>query len=190
MTVIAFLNKKGGSGKSTAVVGLGLYWAIQEDKKVGILDMEVEGLAASVIDLVDHPNLSLWEPGEVYDYMLIDTEGGIAADELADVTAHADHLVIPMKPSPADVAKVMQTVDLIQSNGQAPPKNTRLLFSQVRVTESAWKERRGYTKDIPVKPLKAYIRLRSVYPKMLVRGWKALSRPAVEELKTLASELC
>ena len=51
MTVIAFLNKKGGSGKSTAVIGLGLYWAIREGKKVGVLDMEVEGLAASVIDL-------------------------------------------------------------------------------------------------------------------------------------------
>ena len=189
MTVIAFLNKKGGSGKSTAVIGLGLYWAIREGKKVGVLDMEVEGLAASVIDLVDHPNLSLWEPGGAYDYMLIDTEGGIASDELADVTAHADHLIIPMKPSPADVAKVMQTLDLLHSNGQALPKNTRLLFSQVRVIENAWKERGAYTRDIPVKPLKAYIRLRSVYPKMLVRGWKALSRPAVEELETLAAEL-
>ena len=188
MTVIAFLNKKGGSGKSTAVVGLGLYWAIQEGKKVGVLDMEVDGLAASVVDLVDHPNLSIWEPGGTYDYMLIDTEGGIAPDEQAEVTAHTDHLIIPMRPSPADVAKVMQTVDLLQGNGQAPPKNTRLLFSQVRVTESAWKEREAYIKDIPVKPLKAYIRLRAVYPRMLVSGWGALSRPAVEELEILASE--
>ena len=92
--------------------------------------------------------------------MLIDTEGGIASDELAEVTAHADHLIIPMKPSPADVAKVMQTLDLLQSNGQAMPTSTRLLFSQVRVIENAWKERGAYTRDIPVKPLKAYIRLR------------------------------
>ncbi len=99
MKVIAFLNKKGGSGKSTAVIGLGLFWAIREGKKVGVLDMEVEGLAAGVIDLVDHPNLSLWEPGGAYDYMLIDPSdawgfrSGRCSQIMQNLARHGDTVV-------------------------------------------------------------------------------------------------
>ncbi len=186
MKVIAFLNKKGGCGKSTLICALGTYWAERKGKHVAVQDMEVGGLSGSFVKHIDHPNLSLYEPGQDYDYVLIDTEGNLSNEELAQIEEYADQVIIPIKLTAADIKKLYET-----SQQLSAPKKARVLINLVRTNTTAWRDREHSLKAIPLKQLKSFVKLRSAYEYLLVDGWPAIAhdRKAFTELETLAGEL-
>lgn len=186
MKVIAFLNKKGGCGKSTLVCALGTYWADRAGKRVAVQDMEVEGLSASFVTNLAHPNLTLYENGVEYDYVLIDTEGNLSDAELQQVEGIAQQIVIPIKLTAADIAKVHTTAGHLTDS-----KKARLLVNMYRENTTAWRDREHSLKNIPLKRLKGSVRLRSAYEYLLIQGWSAIAndRKALDELEALAWEL-
>lgn len=184
MTVYSFVNKKGGCGKSTLVCALSLYWAERAGKRVAVQDMEIDGGSSRFVAYIDHPNLTLYRPGETYDFVLIDTQGGADRDELAQVEALSDRVLIPLLLAPLDIAKAYETSQLLSD-----PANARLLINQVRTNTTAWKSRKDTLKAIPVKPLNHHVTRRTAYANLLIDGWGALNRPALDELEQLAWEL-
>ena len=186
MKVIALLNKKGGCGKSTIACALGAYWAERAGKQVAIQDMEVNGISSSFVRHIGHPNLSVYESGRDYDYVLIDTEGNISTRELATVESYADQVVIPLKLTAADLKKVYETEQILSA-----PQKANILFTMVRTNTNAWRDRERSLEAISIEPLKSIIGLRSAYEYMLLDGWGAISndRKALEELEALAWEV-
>ena len=184
MTIIAFVNKKGGSGKTTLTCALGMYLAERAGKRVAIQDMEVNGGSSSFVEHAEHPNLVLYENGREYDYVIIDTQGSSDADELQEVEAFADFVIVPFRFTPLEIAKVQETEALLKH-----PEKARLLFTRVSVNTSAWRDHESYLSAFTLKPLKSYIRQLTAYEYFLVDGWKALGRDAIEELEALAWEV-
>lgn len=184
MRVISFVNKKGGCGKSTLVCALGLYWAERAGKRVAVQDMEVNGGSGSFVEYADHPRLSLYSPGEEYDYVLIDTQGGASKQELAQVEDFSDIIVVPLLLAPLDIAKAHETAGAL-----GDPKKARLLVNQVRANTTAWRDREEVISGIPLQPLRSHVTRRTAYANLLIDGWSALNRDALDELEQLAWEL-
>ena len=184
MRVISFINKKGGCGKSTLVCALGLYWAERARKRVAVQDMEVNGGSGSFVAYANQPGLTLYEPGERYDYVLIDTQGGAPQDELAEVESFSDRVVVPLLLAPLDIAKAHETAALLSEPGKA-----RVLLNQVRVNTTAWRDREEVLSTLPIGALKTHVTRRTAYANLLIDGWSALNRDALDELEHLAWEL-
>lgn len=186
MKVIAFISKKGGCGKSTTVSALGLYLAEAGGKRVAVQDMEINGLSSTFVRKTQHPLLTLYEDGEEYDYVLIDTEGNIDTPEMAEVERLADLIVIPTALTPPDIMKAYETEQLLSDHSK-----TRLLQVSVRTNTNAWRDRRHSFDAFKSKRLKTAIRQRTAYQYFLTDGWGGLKRDrgAMKELKSLAKEL-
>lgn len=184
MRVLSFVNKKGGCGKSTLVCALGLYWAERAQKRVAVQDMEVNGGSGSFVDYVGHPNLSLYEEGQEYNYVLIDTQGGITNAELKQVEAFSDSVIVPVLLAPLDIAKAVETTELLHQ-----PEKGRLLINQVRTNTTAWRDREAAMQVIPLPLLDSYITRRTAYANLLIDGWSALNRESLDELERLAWEV-
>ena len=184
MRVISFVNKKGGCGKSTLVAALSLYWAERANKRVAVQDMEVDGGSSSFVEHVEHPNLSLYESGESYDYVLIDTQGGLMDEELKQVEAFSDLVIVPVLLAPLDIAKAYETAERLHE-----PEKARVLINQVRHNTTAWRDRESALAAIPLQPLDGHITRRTAYANLLLDGWGALNRDALDELERIAWEV-
>ena len=184
MRVLSFVNKKGGCGKSTLVCALGLYWAERAQKRVAVQDMEINGGSGSFVEYAEHPNLSLYEEGGDYDFVLIDTQGGVTDSELKQVEDFSDRVIIPLLLAPLDIAKAVETAELLHE-----PEKARLLVNHVRHNTTAWRDRESVLEAIPVPVLGSHITRRTAYANLLIDGWSALNREALDELERLAWEV-
>ena len=184
MTVIAFVHSKGGTGKSTLVCNLTLFLAHHENKRVAILDIDPQESSEAFAIHINHPNIAIWDSDASYDYVLVDTPGGITDEELGNVAAQADHILIPFTLSPFEVDSTNALIERIDKLDK-----THLLLNKVRVSTSVWKNRRRTLSTFPVKALKAIFRLREAYNSAITEGWNDLTPDAVKELKALTKEI-
>jgi len=184
MKIITFVNRKGGCGKSSLSCLLALYWAQRKGKQVAIKDYDPQGSSQAFVDLINNPNIIPYQGSEDFDFLLIDTPGGIKQRDLNELVQLSDRIIIPLCLSPTDIRSSAETAKLI-----ANPQKTRLLFNQVDTRTSAFKDRASYAKAIGLQPLKSYLSKRIGFTYALIDGWGALSRKCVEELEQLAKEI-
>lgn len=184
MKVISFVNRKGGCGKSSVICLLALHWAEREGKRVGISDLDPQGSSGAFARHIGHPHIEVYEDAEAYDYVLIDTPGGIEKGDLRTVVEVSDLVVIPLSLSPTDIRSSAETVELVGA-----PDKTRLLFNQVNVRTNAFKGREETAQAIGLEPLESYLGHRVAYSYALVDGWRALRSKSIAELKQLAEEI-
>ena len=127
MTVISFVSQKGGVGKSTLVVCLGVA-AWQVGKKVLFLDAEPQGTAASWDESREETNPELVEvrageiqhgveAGKGFDFVFIDTPAR-AEPVNAEAARASDFCIIPCQPSMADRRAAKPTVDALSALGK------------------------------------------------------------------------
>ena len=183
MKIITFISRKGGVGKSSLTCLLALYWA-KKGKKTAIKDYDAQGSSQAFVDLMADPNIATYTGGEDFDYLLIDTPGGINRKDLSEFVELSDLVIVPLCLSPTDIRASTETATLITEPGKA-----RLLFNQVNSQTSAFKDKADYAKAIGLKPLKNYLSKRVGYSYALIDGWSALNRKCVDELDTLAKEI-
>jgi chromosome partitioning protein len=184
MKIITFVNRKGGVGKSSLSCLLALYWAGRKDKTVAIKDYDPQGSSQAFVGLMENPNISTYTGGEDFDFLLIDTPGGIKQKDLNELVELSDHVIIPLCLSPTDIRSSTETAKLISN-----PNKARLLFNQVNSQTSAFKDRDSYAKAIGLKPLKSFLSKRVGFSYALIDGWSALNKRCVEELEQLAKEI-
>ena len=186
MKVITFVNRKGGTGKSSLTCLLALHWA-RKNKQVAVKDYDSQGSSQAFVDLIANPNIATYTThngGEDFDFLLIDTPGGIRQRDLNELVELSDKVIIPLCLSPTDIRSSTETAKLIDN-----PQKTRLLFNQVDTRTSAFKDRTSYAKAIGLKPLKNYLSKRVGFSYALIDGWSALNRKCIDELEQLAKEI-
>ena len=123
--VIAVLNQKGGSGKTTIAINLAHALQLQK-KKVLIVDADPQGTARDwsesrttgicpVVGL-DRESLARDLPAitESYDWVVIDGPPQLAGISAAAVKV-ADAVLIPVQPSPYDIWSCADLVDILDA---------------------------------------------------------------------------
>ncbi len=139
-TVIAVLNSKGGSGKST--VSTNLAGALQLDgHSVIIADSDPQGTArdwrrvqdddSSLPGVVgiDRPTLEkdTREIAHAFDFIVIDGAAKLQ-DMIVSAIKAADVVLIPVQPSAADIWAVSEMIDVIQTRQQITDGRPRACF--------------------------------------------------------------
>lgn len=184
MKIISFVNRKGGCGKSSLICLLSLYWAERKEKRVAVRDLDRQGSSKAFVRLMNHPCIALYERGKDADYLLVDTPGGVRKKDLTELVEISDLIVIPLSLSPTDFRSSAETAQLISA-----PEKSRLLFNQVNVQTSAFKERESFATAIGLKSLDSYLSKRIAFTYALAEGWKVMNPKATAELEQLAKEV-
>src|SRR5574340_852951 len=124
--VVAIAQQKGGAGKTTIAVQLGVAWAAQ-GFRVAMLDVDPQGSLSTWFDMrnggVTQNPLSAsrvqgWKlSGEIdrlkghYDVLIVDTPPHAETDARVAVRA-ASLILVPLQPSPLDLWATRATLEL------------------------------------------------------------------------------
>ena len=161
--VVAVASQKGGCGKTTLTVHLGVH-AMLQGKRVLIVDTDPQQSASKWYDRREgeEPMLVTASLGQLKDiveaakeegieYVLVDTppHAGVQIDQ---ATRLADFVVIPTRPTPFDLDAVPATVEIVQAHKR--PAGFVLTSTPPRspITEEARAVLMDDYPDIPVCP--------------------------------------
>ncbi|MBD2564732.1 MULTISPECIES: ParA family partition ATPase [Nostoc] len=203
-TVIAVLNQKGGSGKTT--IATNLAHALKRDGyTVLLIDSDPQGSArdwneasgGNIIPVVglDRETLAkdLQAISQGYDWIVIDGAPQIAKLSAAAVKA-ADLVLIPVQPSPYDIWACADLVDIIAARREVTngkPKAAFVISRAIKNTKLSGEINQALS-DYGLPVLKAGTTQRVVYPTTAAEGLTVFSNPstdAAREINTLKKEV-
>jgi chromosome partitioning protein len=204
MKVIAVLNQKGGSGKTTIATHLAR--ALQlSGEDVLLVDSDPQGSArdwAAVRDDqpltvvgIDRPTIERDLKNIARkDYVVIDGAPQ-AADLAVSAIKAADFVLIPVQPSPYDIWATADLVDLVKQRIEITDGKLQAAFvvsraiKGTRIGQEVTEALKGY--DLPV--LQSRITQRIIYPGTAAAGITVLDEQsdsaASIEIRTLCSEV-
>jgi chromosome partitioning protein len=182
MKKITICNGKGGSGKTTAAILLGL--ALTEaGHKAQVVDTDPQNTASRWIA---DGGLSL-DGDEGSATVLVDTPPRLADPNLKKAIQDSDTVLVVSSPSPADLFTSQDTARLIAS--LKATKKARLLFNQVQEGTILSRGLDETAQRIGLLPLKSYLSRRQCYQHAVLLGWGALPARAKEEVLKVALEV-
>lgn len=142
MKVIAVLNQKGGSGKTTIAIHLAKCLE-QQRFKVALIDSDPQGSARDWAAVQDNQSLKVVgmdRPTINRDIKLLTGQDIIiidgapqAADLAASAIKSADLIIIPVQPSPFDIWATADLVDLVKQRIEITEGKTKAYFVISRV---------------------------------------------------------
>lgn len=203
-TVIAVLNQKGGSGKTT--IATNLAHALQRDEyKVLLVDSDPQGSTrdwneangGSIIPVVglDRETLAkdLQAISHGYDWIVIDGAPQIAKLSAAAVKT-ADLVLIPVQPSPYDIWACADLVDIIAARREVTegkPKAVFVISRAIKNTKLST-EITNALEDYNLPVLKVGTTQRVAYPTTAAEGLTVFNDPssdAAKEINSLKKEV-
>lgn len=204
MPVIAILNQKGGSGKTTIAVNLAHALYLQGGK-VLLVDSDPQGSArdwneaneGSILPVVGLDRETLPKDLQAirsgYDWIIIDGAPQIARMSAAAVKA-ADVVIIPCQPSPYDVWAAADLVDIVKArqdvtNGD--PKAAFVVSRRIQGTKLGREVEEALNEyNLPV--LKSSTSQRVAYPTTASEGQTVFmdpNGPAASEINAIVNEI-
>jgi chromosome partitioning protein len=179
---ITICNGKGGSGKTTTTILLGL--ALNEaGHQTCVIDTDPQKTAERwVVDgtlpLNDFKNAAT---------LLIDTPPRLDDKNLHQNIKDSDILIVVSSPSPADLFTSQDTAALINKLGAL--NKTRLLFNQVQDGTILSRGLDETAERIGLRSLKNVLTRRQCYQHAVLLGWNGLPIKAKEEVLKVALEI-
>ena len=173
---IAFVNGKGGVGKTTCSL---LFAAALLDagKKVSIEDFDPQGNATSA---AIHLKIPRGDAAE--DIVIVDTAPNLENPATIEAIKTADLVVLVTTPDAPDLSTTLATSRIINNLRSG---KTVLLFNRVVPNTYEFNEMPRVAEIIPFPRLPHYLTFLRAYPRAHLHGWKALqpnSRIAVIEV--------
>jgi len=202
-SIITVATMKGGSGKSTVASCLAVYWQLA-GRRPTIIDADpqrsIARLAAREKALGGVPVIedsTKWASVEAHRLaaggpVIIDTPGFRSETTLACL-AVADFVLVPVKPSPFDVDRMLDTLNLLinSASGRRPP--FRCLLTQTTRDSIIAKQIREELAEAGFPVLKSEMTNRVVYAEAAL--WGATPSltdrmgPAAREIAAIAAEV-
>jgi len=180
MKTIAFVNAKGGAGKTTSALLFAR--ALKESNvDVAIDDRDINQVASTTA-----PRMGL-RVGTKAAYVIIDTAGYLHDPRLADVIRTADLVVIVLAPTPTDLMVTRGTAEYIRQQRPANAK-TVVLFTRVQGNRFA-RVLDSFAKELHFPVLKNVLGHRTNYIAAQLDGWNALNKWEKSEVIALAIEI-
>lgn len=204
MRVIAVLNQKGGSGKTTIATHLAR--ALQlEGKEVLLVDSDPQGSARDwaavredqpvTVVGIDRPTIGRDLKNVAHQEFVVIDGAPQAADLAVSAIKAADFVLIPVQPSPYDIWATAELVDLVKQRIEVTDGALQAAFvvsraiKGTRIGAEVAEALNGY--ELPV--LDARITQRVSYPGTAATGTTVLdSEPngdAAAEVRALAAEI-
>jgi chromosome partitioning protein len=177
---IAFVNGKGGVGKTTATT---LIAAALRDagQSVSIDDRDPQLSATTAAGVFGLPL------GDTHPVVVIDTAPSVSLPSTLDAIQTADLVILVTSPSPLDLATTAATAQWIKA--ERPTGETRLLFNLVQTNNRFFDEMAEIAKEIPFPAFKHYLIRRTAYQFAQLAGWKSIPRESREEIIHVAVEV-
>lgn len=205
MKVIAVLNQKGGSGKTTIATHVARALQ-QEGAQVLLVDSDPQGSARDwsavredqplTVVGIDRPTIDrdLKRIAESVDWVVIDGAPQ-AADLAVSAIKAADFVLIPVQPSPYDIWATSDLVDLIKQRIEVTDGRLGAAFVVSRAIKGTkiGAEVVNALEDYGLPVLKSRITQRVSYPTTASTGSTVLDldqdKDAVVEIKALTAEI-
>ncbi len=178
-TRIAFINGKGGVGKTT--VALLFAAALQEaGRTVSMIDGDPQMSATTLA-----PNLGL-NIGDQAEFIVIDTPPNPQHPATLQAVATSDLAILITTPSPTDLGATAATAALIQGNRHG---RTQVLFNRVQASNRFADTLPQLAAQLPFPTLKHYLNQRTAYQVAQLEGWRSMPPAARKEIIELTIEI-
>jgi chromosome partitioning protein len=200
-SIITVATMKGGSGKSTVASCLAVYWHLQgrrptiidADPQRSIARLATRERALGGVPVLEDTTENAWKTARRLSAagapVIIDTPGFRSVTTLACI-AITDLLLVPVKPSPFDVDRMLDTLDVLLK-GERPV--FRCLLTQTTRDSVIAKHIRSELTEVGLPVLQSEMMNRVAYPEAALWGAtpSLIDRagPAARDIATIVDEI-
>jgi len=204
MMIISLVNQKGGVGKTTIAINIGISMA-RRNYKVGFLDTDPQGTASQwqsiegnvAFEVKRHPSpvssRDIMENNENHGLLFIDTPPAIGEITLS-VLELSDLAIIPLAPSVLDIWSSRNTIQMIEEAKKVNPKlEAKLLVSRKIPRTRLGRDGREAIAALEMDVFETEISQRIAYVESMIAGVSvfqyAPSSEASKEIENLCEEI-
>ncbi len=203
-TIITVATMKGGSGKSTLASCLAVHWhlggrhptVIDADPQRSIMRLAAReralGGVCLVEDATEDASKTAWRLARGGGPVIIDTPGFRSKTTL-DCLAAADFVLVPVKPSPFDIDRMLDTLSILTDRADGRRPLFRCLLTQTTRESVIARHIRSELADAGLPVLRSEMTNRVAYPEAALWGAtpSMIDRygPAAREIAVIADEV-
>lgn len=206
--VIAVVNQKGGTGKTT--LSMNLAAGLARRGPTAVLDADPQHSASHwarvsqvdqrqfptpVIAAADGLASRLGECSSDLHYVVVDCPPAMHSETVREVLTHADLVLIPVLPSPMDLWASVAMVDMVSSAQQSNPRlRAYLVINQLELRNAMSRSMEQALAEFSIPATRASVHRRAVYRRVALEGsnvydFSALGRAAAEEIDAIINEV-
>ena len=199
--IISVVNQKGGVGKTTIAINIGIGMA-RRNFKVGFLDTDPQGTASQwqsiegnvAFEVRRHPSpvfcADLTEEDLNHGFLVIDTPPAIGEITLS-VLELADLAIVPLAPSVLDIWSSRTTIGMIEEAKKTNPKlEGRLLVSRKIPRTRLGREGRDAIAALEMEVFQTEISQRIAYVESMIAGVSVFQYAPRSEASKEIEDLC
>ncbi|ECD9517859.1 ParA family protein [Salmonella enterica] len=201
MRVISFLNPKGGSGKTTAVINVSTAMSragyniavVDTDPQMSLTTWSKSGKATfDVFTAASEKDVyGIRKDLAEYDFAIIDGAGSLSVITSAAVMV-SDLVIIPVTPSPLDFSAAGSVVTVLEAQAYSRKVEARFLITRKVDMATMLGVLKESIRDTGVKSFRTAITQRQIYVKSILDGdsvFESSDGSAKGEIEILTKEI-